>query len=70
MGTVGRLGLIKGSLDQVARTVRITWVQPRVLDKQQISALQSKLEAWTQRVARVGDYADRSGGAEVIAVAG
>lgn len=54
----------------MSRTVRITWVQPRVLDKQQIQALQRKLEAWTERVTRVGDYANRSGGAEVIAVAG
>ena len=30
------LGLCKGSIDQVDGTVRVTWVQPRVLDKAQL----------------------------------
>jgi len=44
------LGLIKGSMDQVDQIVSITWVQPRVLDKQQLSVLSQQLEGWTARV--------------------
>lgn len=29
-------GLVKGSIDQVAQNVHMTWVQPRVLSKQQV----------------------------------
>lgn len=29
-------GLVKGAIDQVASTVHMTWVQPRVLDKPQV----------------------------------
>jgi hypothetical protein len=29
-------GLIKGSIDGVHRTVNVTWVQPRVLDNNQV----------------------------------
>ena len=31
------LGLVKGSIDQVAGAVSVTWVQPRVLDRGQVS---------------------------------
>lgn len=30
------LGLVKGSIDQVEQKVHMTWVQPRVLDKDQV----------------------------------
>ncbi|XP_076819396.1 26S proteasome non-ATPase regulatory subunit 13-like [Clavelina lepadiformis] len=40
------LGLVQGTIDQVEEKVNMTWVQPRVLDKQQISKMKSKLEAW------------------------
>jgi 26S proteasome regulatory subunit N9 len=30
------LGLLKGSIDQVEQKVHMTWVQPRVLDKEQV----------------------------------
>jgi len=36
-------GLVKGSIDQVDRTVNLTWVQPRVLDKDQLKTLMSKI---------------------------
>ena len=44
------LGLIKGSIDEVSRTVHVTWVQPRVLDKGQITNLQSMLGLWSEKV--------------------
>ena len=30
------LGLVKGSIDQVDAKVHMTWVQPRVLDREQV----------------------------------
>ncbi|KAF9974864.1 26S proteasome regulatory subunit [Actinomortierella ambigua] len=44
------LGLIKGTIDQVDEVVRVTWVQPRVLDRQQIKGMQDRLRAWTDNV--------------------
>lgn len=32
------VGLIKGNIDEVDQKVQMTWVQPRVLDLQQVSA--------------------------------
>ncbi|KAI8458303.1 hypothetical protein BY996DRAFT_4577339 [Phakopsora pachyrhizi] len=60
------LGLIKGSLDQVSRTVNITWVQPRVLSKEQIQGLKNKLDQWSQRVLRIGQFASNHGGNEIL----
>lgn len=36
-------GLVKGEIDQVSKTVELTWVQPRVLDKQQLLTIQGKI---------------------------
>ena len=33
-------GLVKGQIDQVSETVDLTWVQPRVLDKEQLKTIQ------------------------------
>lgn len=32
------VGLIKGNIDEVDQKVQMTWVQPRVLDLQQVGA--------------------------------
>lgn len=44
------LGLIKGTIDQIEQQVTITWVQPRVLDKGQLSILCRQLETWAAKV--------------------
>lgn len=44
------LGLVKGSIDQVDQKVHMTWVQPRVLDKDQIGTMQEKLSTWCTEV--------------------
>ena len=44
------LNLIRGSIDQVEQSVNITWVQPRILDKQQIGVVAEQLEEWAARV--------------------
>lgn len=45
-----RLGLIRGLIDEVVRTVNVSWVQPRVLAKPQIADLQQRIDSWTARV--------------------
>mmetsp|Transcript_25632 Transcript_25632/g.24492 ORF Transcript_25632/g.24492 Transcript_25632/m.24492 type:complete len:381 (-) Transcript_25632:92-1234(-) len=44
------LGLLKGSIDEVDQTISVTWVQPRVLDREQLSLLSIQLDGWTEKV--------------------
>mmetsp|Transcript_20024 Transcript_20024/g.34063 ORF Transcript_20024/g.34063 Transcript_20024/m.34063 type:complete len:380 (+) Transcript_20024:162-1301(+) len=44
------LGLIKGTIDEVDSTVNISWVQPRVLDKEQLALLSEQIGSWTEKV--------------------
>lgn len=44
------LGLVKGSIDQIDRKVFISWVQPRVLDVNQIKMMRTRLDAWSSEV--------------------
>lgn len=43
-------GLVKGAIDQVDGRVHMTWVQPRVLDKQQIATMVKRLDVWCKDV--------------------
>lgn len=60
------LKLIRGSIDQVDQIVVITWVQPRVLDKDQIDGMRRKLEEWDNQVKRISSFMGEQGG-EVFA---
>lgn len=42
--------LIQGSVDQVERSVRVTWVQPRVLSLEQIGNLAERINLWRKDV--------------------
>lgn len=44
------LNLVRGVIDQVDHKVHLSWVQPRVLGKEQISSLRNKLDSWCQQV--------------------
>uniref|UniRef100_T1JHP1 26S proteasome non-ATPase regulatory subunit 13 n=1 Tax=Strigamia maritima TaxID=126957 RepID=T1JHP1_STRMM len=44
------LSLVRGHIDQVNRKVHMTWVQPRVLDRQQIATMQQRLDQWCKDV--------------------
>jgi 26S proteasome regulatory subunit N9 len=45
------LGLIQGSIDQVAGTLAVTFVRPRVLNKGQLVVVKERVDAWLQRSA-------------------
>ncbi|XP_037087108.1 26S proteasome non-ATPase regulatory subunit 13-like [Pollicipes pollicipes] len=42
--------LVRGHIDQVDRTVNLVWVQPRVLDKNQLSSMIQRLDVWCRDV--------------------
>jgi len=44
------LGLVRGTIDEVDSKVHLSWVQPRVLDKKQISTMRSRLDVWCREV--------------------
>lgn len=44
------LSLIRGKLDQAAQVAHISWVQPRVLEMEQLKVLRGKLGNWLDRV--------------------
>jgi len=54
--------VIKGVIDQVDQNVRVTWVQPRVLDKTQIANLRDRLLEWSKEVHQVAIYVEQNGG--------
>lgn len=43
-------GLIRGAIDQVAGVVIVTWVQPRVLVRDQLSLIVTHLGHWTDSI--------------------
>jgi len=53
------LGLIRGSLDQVDKSVEITWVQPRVLEDSQLETLYHMFNDWRQNVSWVAGETER-----------
>jgi len=44
------LGLVRGTIDEVAQRANFVWVQPRVLDLDQLNAMSERLRAWTVRI--------------------
>ncbi|TPX52139.1 hypothetical protein SeMB42_g01633 [Synchytrium endobioticum] len=61
------LGLIKGKIDEVDQVVEISWVQPRVLDKNQIDTIAARLAEWSSNVkSRVVDLESDSTASEVF----
>jgi len=44
------LDLVRGSIDQVDQKIHMSWVQPRVLDKDQIMTMKKRLDHWSTDV--------------------
>ncbi|SLM37144.1 proteasome regulatory particle subunit [Lasallia pustulata] len=55
------LGLLKGSIDQVAEIARINWVQPKVLDMKQIDNMRLRLKDWDSSVNQLGNWIEGVG---------
>lgn len=49
------LDLIRGKINEVDKLVHVTWVQPRVLDVNQLASVQRKLSAWVTSAAAMED---------------
>ncbi|CAL8073752.1 unnamed protein product [Calicophoron daubneyi] len=47
------LGLIKGRIDEVHQTVSISWLKPRVLDREQVGSMRARLTEWCDSVANM-----------------
>lgn len=55
------VGLIRGSIDEVDRRVHVTWVQPRVLSREQIAVMWNKMETWAVDIAHVEKLVETKG---------
>lgn len=55
------LGLLKGTMDQVAEIAQINWVQPKVLGMSQISNMRNRLEDWDSNVNQLGTWIESVG---------
>ncbi|KAK4549073.1 hypothetical protein LTR36_007529 [Oleoguttula mirabilis] len=55
------LGLLRGSIDQVAEVARISWVQPKVLDRPGIEGMRTRLREWDGGVERLGTWIEGVG---------
>ncbi|KAF2664914.1 hypothetical protein BT63DRAFT_428869 [Microthyrium microscopicum] len=55
------LGLLRGSIDQVAEVARINWVQPKVLDMKQIESMRARLGEWDTSVNQLGTWIEGVG---------
>jgi 26S proteasome regulatory subunit N9 len=55
------LGLLRGSIDQVDKIARINWVQPKVLDMQQVENMRSRLREWDSSVNQLGNWIENVG---------
>jgi 26S proteasome regulatory subunit N9 len=47
------LELVKGSIDEAAETVNITWITPRYLSKEHLSLLIGRMKEWEQKMEQV-----------------
>lgn len=55
------LGLLRGTIDQVAEIARINWVQPKVLDMKQIESMRGRLREWDSSVNQLGNWIEGVG---------
>jgi len=60
------LKLVRGSIDELDKTVNITWVQPRVLDIKQIGAMKDRLQEWTKKVQTTLVYMEGEASTEIF----
>jgi 26S proteasome regulatory subunit N9 len=54
------LGLINASIDEVDKTVSITYVKPRVLDKDQIFQLKQRIDNWREKTVTALNFVENA----------
>jgi hypothetical protein len=54
------LGLINASIDEVDKTVSITYVKPRVLDKDQIFQLKQRIDTWREKTVTALNFVENA----------
>jgi len=54
------LEVLKGKIDQVEQKVRIKWVQPRVLDLDQVASMKEKISSWSAQVKTSAAYVEEN----------
>jgi len=59
-------GLVKGTINQIERVVEFSWVQPRVLDMDQLGKMRDRLGEWLASVKK-GSQLMRDGAPELMA---
>ncbi|KAK7205208.1 hypothetical protein BZA70DRAFT_279325 [Myxozyma melibiosi] len=55
------LGLMRGTIDQVGERVNITWLQPRIMTKDQIESMRQRLIEWDRSVSELGGWVETAG---------
>jgi len=60
------LGLIKGSIDELQQIVTIEWIQPRVLDKEQVGKLKERVDKWFVNVKDVLHFVQNQTAPELL----
>jgi len=55
------LKVVKGRLDQVNGKLRVDWIQPRVLNNEQISAVSERLKTWSTQLNQSALHLESSG---------
>jgi len=50
------LGLMRGLIDEVAKTVSVSWLQPRALSLDQMRTMRGRLDQWDSDVKRLGEF--------------
>lgn len=55
------LGLLKGTIDQVGQTVTVTWLQPKVLNKDNIESMRQRLVKWDNDVKSLSVWMENEG---------
>lgn len=56
------LNLIKGNINQIDQLLTVTWLQPRILNLDQIKTLYDNLNNWNGLVDRLADQVHKNGG--------
>jgi len=60
------LKLIKGVIDEVHQTVSVDWVQPRVLDWNQIKKMKTRMDQWIDNVQQLLNFMQNSTAPELL----